>query len=124
MFHLNVQISKPTHDNNFMSSTHQCFATLKCIKLVQVCVQGKYLCLIQLNCCHITHEYILQLLELGEIVDKFKQGKCGNKPQHDLHMTKEVEVHLCFFITRVVDGHLINNIMYCAITCLERDNIY
>jgi hypothetical protein len=84
--------------------------SLKCIKLelgVQAYVQRGKNPLTHLNRCHkITHEDIVQLVELHEIVHRLKQGKYGSKPQHDLYMRKELKVHFFLFIIRAINDHL------------------
>ncbi len=108
MFHTNiVQLCNPFHDDGFMPCTHQCFVGLKFELGVNVYVQGKYFPLTQLNYYpKVTDENILQLIELDEIMDRLQQGKYGSKPQHDLHITKEVEVYFCFLITRAINWYL------------------
>jgi hypothetical protein len=49
---------------------------------------------------------ILPLPRFDEIVNKMQQKKYGNKPQHDLHITKEVKIYFCLLIIRIVNGHL------------------
>jgi hypothetical protein len=123
-----LQICNPFHDNGFMPCTHQCFVGLKFIKFelgVQVCVQGKYFPLTQLNYCHKSYnEDILQLVEVDEIVNKLQKGKFGSKLQHDLHIIiMEVKVCFCLFIIRAINGHFHQQCLVFCLNTFGRDNI-